>query len=54
MSANTHEIFKAIVLGGLYQDKGMPSMANYVSDADADLIQAYLIKEAYRVLENTE
>jgi PQQ-dependent dehydrogenase (methanol/ethanol family) len=54
MSANTHEIFKAIVLGGLYQDKGMPSMANYVSDADADLIQAYLIKEAYLLLKKNE
>jgi len=54
MSANTHEIFKAIVLGGLYQDKGMPSMANYVSDADTDLIQAYLIKEAQLLLKKDE
>jgi len=53
MSANTHGIFKAIVLGGLYQDRGMPSMANYVSDADADLIQTYLTSMAHRILEES-
>lgn len=51
MSANTNEIFKAIVLGGLYQERGMPSMAKYVSDNDAELIHAYLTSKAHQVLE---
>jgi len=54
MSANTHEIFKAIVLGGLYQARGMPPMANHVSDAEAELIHTYLISMAHRVLEEND
>ena len=54
MSADTHGIFKAIVLGGMYQERGMPSMASFVSDEEADVIHAYLISMAHRVLEGND
>ena len=54
MSAETHEIYKAIVLGGLYQERGMPSMANYVSDAEAELIHIYLTSLAHGVLDEKD
>ena len=54
MSADTHGIFKAIVLGGMYQERGMLSMASFVSDEEADVIHGYLISMAHRVLEEDE
>ncbi len=50
MSAQTHELFKPIVLGGLYKDRGMPSMAPYISNEEADLIHTYLISRAHQLL----
>jgi quinohemoprotein ethanol dehydrogenase len=50
MSARTHEMFKAIVLGGLKHEKGMVGFASKLDESDADTIHAYLIKRAHDVL----
>ena len=46
MTADTHGNFNAIVLEGLYLDKGMASFADLISREDADAIHAYLIARA--------
>jgi quinohemoprotein ethanol dehydrogenase len=46
MSAETHGKFDAIVLEGLYVDKGMASFADLLDKAQADAIHAYLIARA--------
>ena len=46
MSAETHEKFNAITLGGLYVDKGMVGFASRLSEQDVEDIHAYLIQRA--------
>ena len=44
MSADTWELFKPIVLGGLLHEQGMVGFAETLSDEDTDAIYAYLVK----------
>jgi quinohemoprotein ethanol dehydrogenase len=43
MSAGTHEMFRKIVLEGLYEAKGMASFAGLLSESDVDAIHAYIL-----------
>ena len=43
MSAETHDAFKQIVLGGLLKNAGMPPWDGVLSPEDVDAIHAYLI-----------
>ncbi|WP_347136789.1 PQQ-dependent dehydrogenase, methanol/ethanol family [Parahaliea mediterranea] len=47
MSPETHELFNAIVLGGLRHEKGMAGFAQRLDDDDAEAIHAYVIKRAH-------
>ena len=47
MSAETHEKFNAITLGGLYVDKGMVGFASRLSEQDGEDIHAFLVGEAF-------
>ena len=46
MTAETHRQFNAIVLEGLYLDKGMASFADLLKPEEAEAIHAYLIARA--------
>lgn len=46
MTADTHQKFVGIVVGGLYADRGMASFGDYVPVEDARAIHAYLIEAA--------
>lgn len=50
LTAETHEQFQAIVLGGLHWDKGMVGFGNELSTDDAEDIRAYLIERAHHAL----
>ncbi len=41
-SAETHEKWDAIVLGGMLKDKGMPAFAPIFSKAESDAIHAFV------------
>jgi PQQ-dependent dehydrogenase (methanol/ethanol family) len=43
-SAETHASFAEIVIGGVRQEKGMPSFADVLSTDDVRLIQAYVVQ----------
>lgn len=45
--AETHKIWDAIVLGGIYRDRGMVSFANSISPDESAAIQAYVIERAH-------
>src|SRR5690606_32211269 len=46
MTGETHAKFNAIVLQGIYLDKGMASFADLLTQQQADAIHAYLIARA--------
>ncbi len=46
MTAETHDKFSAIVLGGMYANKGMVGFSDILSEEDAEEIHAYLIQRA--------
>ncbi|MCZ6619298.1 MAG: c-type cytochrome, partial [Gammaproteobacteria bacterium] len=46
MTAETHEIFQAIVLGGIMKDAGMASFADLLSAEDSERIHQYVITRA--------
>jgi len=46
MSAETHDAFLDIVLGGARKDKGMASFADVLTRSEAEAIHAYLIARA--------
>lgn len=46
-SAQTHQEFAVIVLGGLRRDKGMPMFADTVSVEDLTAIQAFVLNQAW-------
>jgi PQQ-dependent dehydrogenase (methanol/ethanol family) len=48
MSAQSHEQFYAVMLGGLHSERGMVSFAAILDAQDAKAIHAYLIGEAHR------
>ena len=50
MSAETHEQFIDIVLGGLRAEQGMASFADTVSREQADAIHAYIVSEATKLV----
>jgi quinohemoprotein ethanol dehydrogenase len=43
-----HEAWPAIVLGGAYLERGMPSLADLLTPADVEAIHAYVIAQAHR------
>lgn len=55
MSAETHRIFDAIVIGGIYADQGMASFAEDLTVEQSELIHQYLISEvhAYQAMEDS-
>jgi quinohemoprotein ethanol dehydrogenase len=48
MSAQSHEQFYAIMLGGLHSKRGMVSFAAVLDAQDAEAIHAYIIDEAHK------
>ena len=46
-SPETHERLTDIALGGIYQNRGRPSFAGRVSEAELARIQAYLLARAH-------
>ena len=54
MSPSTHEQFDAIVLGGIYWQKGMVGFGDKISKTEADAIHQYLIKRAHDLVEDGE
>lgn len=54
-SADTHDKFAAIVLGGLYHDQGMPGFGELgLTASDLQAIQAYIINEAWSAYNKQE
>jgi quinohemoprotein ethanol dehydrogenase len=49
MRTETHDLFREIVLGGLYVPNGMPRFDDLLSVDDADAIHAYFIDEQAKV-----
>ncbi len=46
MTEATHQLFERIVLGGIYEAKGMPSFADALSSEDTFAIRAHIIDRA--------
>jgi hypothetical protein len=46
----THSIWDAIVVGGAYAEKGMPSFNHALTASDAQDIRAYVIERAKAVI----
>ncbi|MGH0032016.1 MAG: PQQ-dependent dehydrogenase, methanol/ethanol family [Myxococcota bacterium] len=51
-SPETHERFADIALGGIYQDRGMPSFASRLSPEELATIQAYVIARSHESAAN--
>lgn len=51
MSAEKHQAWLGIVLGGAHQDRGMASFANAFTADEALAIQAYIIERAHEMIE---
>lgn len=49
MDEQTHRNFRAIVLGGIYRDRGMVSFADIISIEEADAIHAHIIARAQEI-----
>jgi quinohemoprotein ethanol dehydrogenase len=49
MTAATHALFSAIVLGGAYSAKGMGHFDDVLSPADAEAVHAYLVDQAWQM-----
>jgi quinohemoprotein ethanol dehydrogenase len=52
-SAQTHDQFAAIVIGGLRKDKGMPVFTDTVSISDLTALQAFILSQAWDAHEAT-
>lgn len=48
-SREVHDLWLPIVLGGLYQDRGMASFADLIDTEDAEKIHAYIVHEARKI-----
>jgi quinohemoprotein ethanol dehydrogenase len=46
MSAETHGLFRDIVLGGIRRGLGMPAFNDVLSEADLEKIHAYVVSRA--------
>ncbi|MCH8142230.1 MAG: c-type cytochrome, partial [Proteobacteria bacterium] len=53
-TANTPEVFKAIVLQGAYREMGMVSFADVLSETDAEAVYDYIVDAAHTRLEERE
>jgi quinohemoprotein ethanol dehydrogenase len=51
MTAERHQLWMGIVLGGLHRDKGMVSFAKVLTAEEATAIQAFVIERAHSLLE---
>jgi quinohemoprotein ethanol dehydrogenase len=49
LEPETHGLFNAIVLGGLYKEKGMARFDDVLSAANAEAIHAWLIDQAWQL-----
>ena len=49
-TAETHAIWDAIVVGGAYAEKGMPSFSHALKSEDAQAIRAYIVERAKGVI----
>lgn len=47
MSAESHRIFDAIVIGGIYADRGMVSFADQLTIEESGLVHQYIISEMH-------
>jgi mono/diheme cytochrome c family protein len=47
-SKEVHDSWSAIVIGGMYKDKGMDSFSNVLSGEQAEKIHGYIIREALK------
>jgi quinohemoprotein ethanol dehydrogenase len=47
-SAQTHDLFSAIVVGGLYKDMGMPIFKGKITPEELDALEAYILQQAWR------
>ncbi len=54
MSAERHQLWDAIVFGGILKDKGMVGFYDRLSTEDVAAIHAYIIKRAHDVVEGKE
>ena len=54
LSAETHGNFESIVLRGSLAGAGMASFADVLTQADADAIQAYLVREQRKLREEEQ
>ena len=52
LSAERHQMWQGIVIGGLHQDRGMVSFASVFSTEDSADIQAYVIERAHELAES--
>jgi PQQ-dependent dehydrogenase (methanol/ethanol family) len=50
-SAKTHDMFMAIVLGGLLTDNGMPVFNESITSEQALSLQAYILEQAWRAFD---
>ena len=46
MSAETHQIFKNIVIDGIYAGKGMAGFGDILNEKDTEMIRQYVISRA--------
>ena len=52
LSPEKHAMFKHIVLGGIYQENGMPSFANDLSEEQVSSIQAYILTTSQQAFQS--
>jgi len=52
-SAQTHEIWQDIVLGGVLRARGMVSFSDYISPREAEAVRQYVLAEANRLYGET-
>jgi len=50
MSAETHQMFDAIVLGGAQRERGMPAFSDTLNAEESAAIHAYLTRVGHRTL----
>ena len=53
-SAQTHDLFAAIVVGGLRKDRGMPIFAGMITPEELMALEAYVLQEAWRAYDEQE
>ena len=46
MNAATHQVFKEIVIDGIYAGKGMAAFGDILNEKDTEMIRQYVISRA--------